>query len=156
MLGLPGIVASAALTGFLATIIFDASMALTITLTAGSIIILLRVVTWARFVARRAVVASDTHLAVRRGTKTLAQMSWADIGSVKLIRGDSLLRMTFDITSAEANFPYILAKPTDVWDVRGSFPPLLAVLPGELQRLETALKDACAARALSFSVENDA
>jgi hypothetical protein len=151
-LGLPGIIVSAGLTGFLATMFFDVSAAMAIAVTVAVIVVALRVFAWTQLVARRAVAVSDTHLAVRRGAKILNQMPWTDIASVRLIPGNSRLRMMFDIFSDDADFPYILARPTDVWDVRGPFPPLLAVLPAELQRLESALEEACAARSVPFSV----
>ncbi|MBC7596741.1 MAG: hypothetical protein H7288_22920 [Kineosporiaceae bacterium] len=157
LLALPGLIASAACTGLLATFFFNLSTAVVIALAAavGGVISLSRVLVWTRLVAPRVLATSETHLAVRRGKKTLTEMPWADIDSVRLIRGDSLLRMTFDFISDDADFPQVVAKSSDVWDDRGFFPPLLVVLPKEFERLESALRDACAPRELPFSVADD-
>ncbi|KAA1372956.1 hypothetical protein [Aeromicrobium fastidiosum] len=151
-LSLPGFVVSATITGWLGTIFFPLSTAVTVAAVIAVCIIIGRTITWTRFTARRVIAVSDTHLAVRSRSRTLTEMPWDAIASIELVRGSGLLRTTFDVLSDDADFPYVLASSTDVWDVRGMFPTVLASLPSELRCLESALVEACAARSVPFGV----
>jgi hypothetical protein len=91
-------------------------------------------------------------MAVLSGSRTIREMPRDAISGVRLLRGDGLLRVTFDVTSTDTTFAHVLFETADVWDVREGLPSLLAVLPTEVRRLEVALADACAARSLPFAV----
>lgn len=152
-MGLPGIVLTSAVTGLLATIFTPPGAALAVGAAVAVAIVAGRILTWGLVTGRRVVAVSRTHLAVRSGSRTVREMPWDAIASVALVRGDSLLQLTVDITAHDTTFPQVRFKPVDVWDVREGLPAVLAILPSELRRLEIALRGACAAQSLPFTLD---
>jgi hypothetical protein len=150
-LALPGIVVSATITGVLLTFFLPTSVSVVAAGTVAAAVVVARLIAWTRFAGRRVVAVSDTHLAVRSGSRTVSELPWDAIASVTLERGSGVLRTMLDVLSDDADFPHVRAVPADVWDTRGALPTVLAVLPSEVRRLEEALAHECAVRLLPFT-----
>lgn len=148
----PAVLVSAAISGVLLSIVVPVAVSLLVAAVVAVVIVLVRGMWWARYLAGREVVVSDTSLAVRRGDRVLARVLWSDADAVRLVRGDGLLRVMVDVTADSTDFPHIAATSSDVWDIGTTLPSVLALLPQEVGRLESAIDEACVARSISFSV----
>jgi hypothetical protein len=149
---LPSVLVSAAVSGVLLSIVVPVAVSLLVAAAVAVVVVLVRVVWWARYLAGREVVVSDTCLAVRCGDRVLGRVLWSDVDSVRLVRGDGLLRVMVDVTADATDFPHIAATSSGVWDVGRTLPSVLALLPQEVGRLESAIDEVCTARSVSFSV----
>ena len=149
-LGLPAVVISAAITGMLLSILVPPEASIATAVGGGVVVAALRVLVWVRWVGGRSVAASPTRLAVCQNGRIVRELAWGEAASVSVSRGDGPLRLFIDVLADASDFPSVCVNPKDVWDVRGSFPAVLAVLPSELQRLEAALHTACQANGVPF------
>lgn len=149
---LPAVLVSAAISGVLLSIVVPVAVSVVVASSVAVAILAVRLVWWARYLAGREVVVSDTCLAVRRGDRVLGRVLWSDADGVRLVRGDGMLRVMVDVTADSTDFPRIAVRSADVWDVGATLPSVLALLPHEVGRLEAAIGDACGARSISFSV----
>ena len=153
VLGLPGIIVSASVFGFSISGLVDVSLAILVASCVGAAVVAVRVAGWGWFAAQRSVAVSGEKLLVRHRSTTVGEIAWADVASIKLICGDTLLRMTLSFIWIDADFPRIIATPKDQWAGSSSLPPLLALVPGERDRLKKALAASCSQRSIPFEAD---